>query len=105
MTSEQYIKLGKRTALVSFILGTVVFGLFILTFAENLFLLGYGFIVLTGLINIVVLVAILIIAIKDKEERKRLLITCGIILLNIPVLLIYCWIIMTLIARDPNNYY
>jgi hypothetical protein len=105
MTSEQYIKLGRRTALVSFIVGTSIFGLFILTFADDLLILGYGFIVLTGLINIVVLGLALIRAIIDKGERKRLLITCGFMLLNIPVVLFYCWIIITLIINDPNNYY
>jgi len=105
MTSEQYIKLGRRTAKVSFIFGTSLFGLALLTFTDNLFLLGYGFIVLTGLINIVVLALILIKAIIDKGKRKRLLITCGFMLLNIPVLLLYCWIIMTLIRNDPNNFY
>ena len=105
MTSEQYIKLGKQTTLVSFVIGTIIFGLYILTSAVDLFLLAYGFIIIVGLFKTIVLVSILIKAIKDKEKRKKLLITCGTILLNIPVLLIYCWIIMKQMQNDSNNYY
>ena len=98
MTAKRHIKFGQLTALISFLLGTVVFGLYYLTSDATLLFVGYGFIVLTGVINIGVLIAILIKAGKDKENRKNLLKTCGIMLLNIPVMIVYCWIAIILLG-------
>lgn len=97
MTTQQHIKLGRLTALISFLLGTGIFGLYFLTSSSDLLFLGYGFIVLTGLINLGVLISILIKASKDKDNRTKLLTTCGLMLLNIPVMLIYCWVAIILL--------
>lgn len=92
------MKLGLITALISFLLGTIIFGLYFLTSDSNLLFVGYGFIVLTGLANIGILISILVKAVNDKENRTRLLKACGIILLNIPIMILYCWIAMILIG-------
>lgn len=97
MTTERHIKLGRQTALISFLLGTGIFGLYFLTSAFVLLFLGYGFIALTGLINLGVLISILIKASKDKDNRTKLLTTCGLMLLNIPVMLFYCWVAIILL--------
>jgi hypothetical protein len=97
MTTEQHIKLGRQTALISFLLGTGIFGLYFLTSSFELLFIGYGFIALTGLINIGILISILLKANKDKDNRKKLLTACGLMLLNIPVLLLYCWVAIVLL--------
>lgn len=97
MTTERHIKLGRQTALISFLLGTGIFGLYFLTSSFELLLVGYGFIALTGLINIGILISILIKAGKDEDNRKKLLTTCGLMLLNIPVMIFYCWIAIVLL--------
>jgi hypothetical protein len=97
MDSNKKIKTGRLTTLVSFILGTGIFGLYFLTSAFGLLFLGYGFIALTGLINLYVLGTIIHSAIKDKENRIRLFTTGGLMLLNIPVMLTYCWIAIILL--------
>lgn len=97
MTTQQHIKLGRQTALISFLLGTVIFGLYFQTSSFKLLFVGYGFIALTGLINIGILTSILLRAYKDKDNRKKLLITCGLMLLNIPVMFIYSWIAIVLL--------
>jgi hypothetical protein len=97
MTTERHIKIGRQTALISFLLGTVIFGLYFLTSSSGLLFLGYGFIVLTGLINVGVLISILVKANTDKENRTKLLTTCGLMLLNIPVMLFYCWVAIILL--------
>ena len=98
MNTERYIKLGRLTALISFLLGTVIFGLYFLTASFELLFLGYGFIALTGIINIGVLIAILLRANKDKENNKILIKTSGIMLINIPVMIVYCWIAIILLG-------
>jgi len=97
MTTEQHIKLGRQTALITFLVGTVIFGLYFLTSSFELLLAGYGYIVLAGLINIGILIVILLKANKEKANRKKLLTTCRLMLLNIPVMLFYCWFTIILL--------
>jgi hypothetical protein len=97
MTTERHIKLGRQTALISFMLGTGIFGLYFLTSSFELLFVGYGFIALTGLINLGILISVLVKVNKDKDNRKKLLTTCGIMLLNIPVMLFYCWVAIILL--------
>lgn len=99
MKTEQNIKLGQVTAIVSFILGTIIFGLYYLTSAFELLFIGYGFIVLTGLANLGILIVIIKQANNDKENRKRLLKICGLMLLNIPVMIFYCYVALILIGN------
>ncbi len=97
MTTQQHIKLGQQTALISCLLGTVIFGSYVLTPSIELLLIGYAYIALAGLINMGILTSIVLKANKDKDNRKKLFATCGLMLLNIPVMLFYCWITMRLL--------
>lgn len=98
MTTERHIKLGRQTALISFLLGTGIFGLYVLNSSFGLLFLGYGFITLTGLINAGILISILVKASKDNASRTKLFSTCGLMLLNIPVMLIYCCVAIFLLG-------
>ncbi|SFU17424.1 hypothetical protein SAMN04489724_4647 [Algoriphagus locisalis] len=98
MTTDRHIKLGRTIALISFLAGTIIFGLYYLTSAFELLFVGYGFIALIGLINIGVLIAILVRAGADRENRSRLLKTCGLMTLNIPVMKAYCWVAIILLG-------
>ena len=97
MRTERHIRLGRKTAIISFILGTIIFGVYFLTSAWVLLFIGYGYIVIVGLINIVVLISLLRRAKKDKKNKHSLVKTSAIMLLNIPIMLIYCWIAITLL--------
>ena len=59
MTSEKFITLGKLTALISFIIGTVIFGGYFLTSNSDSLFIGYGFIVVAGITNLIILIAII----------------------------------------------
>jgi apolipoprotein N-acyltransferase len=97
MTTQKHIQLGRLTALISFLLGTGIFGLYYETSDSKLLFVGYGFVVLTGIVNIVVLIAILNRAAKDTGNSSKLNRTLGLMLLNIPVMLIYGWGAMILL--------
>ena len=97
MTTERHIKLGRQTALISFLLGTSIFGLYYSTSSDLLLVGGYGFIILTGLFNLGLISTIVSKAIKDKENRKKLISTCGLMLLNIPIMVLYCWVSLILL--------
>ena len=97
MTTERHIKIGRQTALISFLLGTTIFGLYFFTSSFELLFLGYGFIAVTGLINVGVLISILVKANKDRDNGAKLFVTCGLMLLNIPVMFFYCWVAIILL--------
>jgi hypothetical protein len=95
MTTERKIKIGRQTAVISFLLGTCIFGLYLLTSSTDLLFIGYIFIVLMGPINIGILISMLVKV--DKDNKKKLLTTSGLMLLNIPVMLFYCWVAILLL--------
>ena len=91
MKSEKYITLGKRTALMSFLIGTLILGIYFLTSNSNLLFIGYGFIIMAGIANLIVLVAILVKSKSDSVNRKRLLKTSGLMLVNLPIMFLFIW--------------
>jgi len=98
MKTERYIKLGRQTAVISFLLGSSIFGLYFVTSSFELLYLGYGLTIWIGLVNLGILFLLLVKAIKDKDNRKKLFTTCGLMLLNIPVMLIYVWLTIILLG-------
>jgi len=94
---NKYILLGKRTAIISFLIGTGIFSLYFLTSDFGLLFIGYGVLALIGLINLGIFIFILFKSNQDRLNRKKLLITCGLILLNIPIMLLYCWVTVILL--------
>lgn len=97
MTTEKYIKLGRLTALISFLLGTVIFGLYYMTSSGLLLFGGYGFIILAGLFNLGLISIIFSKSTQDNDNRKKLRTTCGLMLLNIPVMILYLWFSLILL--------
>ncbi len=85
------IKSGKLVALISFIGGTIIFCLFYLTSDSTLLFLGYGYAFLIGLVNLGILVTLLTGAYRNASLRRNAFKTCFMMLLNIPVLVLYCY--------------
>lgn len=104
MTTKRHLKLGQLTALVSFLVGTLIFILYYLTSASELLFVGYWFIALAGLLNFGLLIAILAKARKDVTNQKKLLNTSGLMLLNIPVMIAYCWGVIMLTGTMRINF-
>ena len=98
MNSDKQIKAGKITALVSFLIGTTIFGFYFWTSSSELLFIGYGFFLLAGFINLVILGTIIILLFKENTNKKRLFLTSGLMLLNIPVMLFYCSIAFVLLG-------
>lgn len=94
---ENYLTTGKVTALTSFAIGTFIFIAYYFTSATECLVIGCLFIAVVAIINFVVLIAILMKLRKNRDSIKKGRITCGLMLLNIPVMLFYCWITLILI--------
>ena len=99
MTSEKYIKLGKGIALFSFLIGTLIFGLYFSTSNSDLIFTGYGFITIAGVVNLIALISLLTRSNSDLINRKKLLKTIGIMLINIPIMFFFIWVTLILIGN------
>lgn len=99
MTSNNQILLGQKTALVSFICGTLIFGVYFLTSYWQLLFVGYGFIIIAVIFNVIILALTLTKANKDSENRRALLKASGLMLLNITILFMYMGFAMLLVGN------
>jgi len=83
-------RIGIYTAITSFIIGTVMFLIFYFTNYGYLVMIpGIIFVIIAGIINTGIIIKIVVNLINEKENRKKYLITSGIMILNIPIALIY----------------
>jgi len=92
MTTKGYILLGKLTAIFSFLIGTLIFGLFFQTSSFRYLETGVIYIIIAVLINLIVLTLILKQAKKDGNNEKRIVLVAKRMLINIPIALIYIWL-------------
>jgi len=56
------------------------------------------FIAIAGIINLGILIKVLINLINEKENRKKYILTSGIMILNIPIAILYFYIVMFLLS-------
>lgn len=87
---------GQVVALLSFVIGTL-FLAFYLYFGENYIPLGLAlaFIIIAFIVNSVLLVAIIGTTLFRKTHKKEALITCVLMVLNIPIAILYFYMIVT----------
>lgn len=83
---------GRSIALISFIIGTVIFISHRMTGSPLVAIWGYIYIILATVINLIVLIFLLVEIGQIKENRNKNLITIFIILVNIPICISYIYI-------------
>ena len=88
--------IGRVVTILSFIIGTTLFSFF-LYFGETFIpiVIGLGFIGVAITVNAILLVSNLIVSLIYETDRYENLKTCGIILLNIPIAILYFYIIIS----------
>lgn len=89
---EKELRIGKLSAVISLLSGIIIFTLYFLSSLADLLIVGCIFILIAGLINMVILIDLILKSKNIKVNKVKLFKTYGLILLNIPVMLIYCWI-------------
>jgi hypothetical protein len=102
MTVQKVKYLGKLTAILSFLIGTIIFGVYFITSIDSILFVGYTFILLAAIFNFVVFGLLSRIGIIEKE--KSIFQVCGIMLINIPIMLLYCWITIQLLNTVRINF-
>jgi hypothetical protein len=87
---------ARITALVSFVVGTMMLA-FYLYYGESALNIGFTlfFIATAFIVNIVLFVILFLSALTNKTNRYNTLETCGLMLLNIPVTVLYFYMVIT----------
>lgn len=88
----------KGSALLSFIIGTILLAIFLITQKfDSIVTIGIYFVVIALWYNLVVFIITLISAMYYWQNRIELLGHCGLLLLNIPIAIGYFFIVLNLI--------
>ncbi|MBU3821159.1 hypothetical protein KO566_03730 [Flavobacteriaceae bacterium XHP0103] len=89
------IQVSKIVALISFIIGTTLFSLFLYLGESHIsVIIGAKFLIVAVLINVILFVLNLLLALVPNENRIEYLKTGGFILLNIPMAILYIYVII-----------
>lgn len=97
-------KIGFLIAVVSFLLGTLLLLIFYLSDSFDIAIIGYGFLIVAGIVNLIVLLILIKKSMTDKENRNSYLKTSGLLLLNIPIAIVYLIFVMFLFNTMRINF-
>ncbi len=89
-------KFGKRTALISFLGGSVLLIWYYYSSSLIIASIGYIFIVTALLVNAILAFILLLTSLVDRERRRSYLKTLGLMLLNAPVAILYFLVVVYL---------
>ena len=92
MNDLNMLKTGKQCAKFSFIVGTVILLLYLITKSDELIMFGCFYLIVACCINALLLILILFLLVSNPKSYREILITIGIIMLNIPIALFYLWV-------------
>ena len=89
MEKIKFSPLGEKTFLISFLLGTSLLLLFWITKAEFLVILGFYYVVIATVVNLLIILYELMEFLSDISEKKRNGNSVLLLLLNIPITFLY----------------
>ncbi len=105
--TSKLINKSLKVSWISFVVGT---GLFVLYFFVNSFPIAVVSIIITatfGVVNLIFLFRLGIRGLKERNNRRRILRTCGVMSLNIPIVFLYAYFVFALfeimIVRITNG--
>jgi len=92
---ENIINTSKLIALISFALGTCLLVAFLLLPKENSILIaGLYYVGYTAIINVILFLILIITTFVYWDNRIKVLKTCGLLLINIPITICYFFIVV-----------
>ncbi|MCP1298683.1 hypothetical protein NK356_05860 [Chryseobacterium sp. S0630] len=89
MGKIKFSPLGKRSFIVSFLLGTLLLFAFWITRAEFLIIFGFYYVVIAAVTNLLITLYELMEYLSDVSEKKRNGNSVLLLLLNIPITFLY----------------
>ena len=83
MTSQTLRTIGIRNALIFFVIGALLYGIYYQTSLNIIIYLEYAFIFIAGAVNFILLMRIFNHVKKHKRKRTSLLVTSGVLVLSL----------------------
>lgn len=93
MKEIKYSTLGRNTFLTSFLSGTLLLILYLITKADFLLILGFYFVIIAAVVNMLVLLYELLEFLTDISDKKSSGNSVLLLLVNIPITILYLFII------------
>ncbi|MDN5396865.1 hypothetical protein [Chryseobacterium carnipullorum] len=93
MKKIQYSTVGRNTFLTSLLSGTLLFISYVITEADFLLILGFYFVVIAAVVNLLVLLYELLEFLTDVTDKKSSGNSVLLLLLNIPITILYLLIL------------
>jgi hypothetical protein len=84
-TVSEYNSLGRKVALLTFLLGGFILALYYFTAYSGMIYISIFFMIAFFLLNIIPSLFLLSLFFKNKKERKSILVTLFLMLLNVPI--------------------
>jgi hypothetical protein len=95
--TDKYTKVGFWTAILSFIIGTIMIGFFYFTLSIELAVYSYSILIAIALFNVIVLSILMSNVILEKVSFRKYRLTVGLMIANIPVAIGYFVLVLILI--------
>jgi len=86
-------RVGKWVAILSFIIGTIFLRMSFILKVEDIVMPAFFYVVMAAAVNIIIVIILIVDAFKDKENRQKYLETVVIMLLNIPIVALYLFVV------------
>ncbi|GAA3569813.1 hypothetical protein [Snuella lapsa] len=100
---KDLILLGKGFALLSFIMGTSLLSLYLyFDKSSTISSIGFYFVIAAFLINSLLFIINVVGILTSPKHQLELIKTCGIMLLNVPVAILYLYIVISI--EVPSNF-
>lgn len=95
---KHLITTSKSIALISFIIGTILFALQLYnSYSDNLIYTGIVFILIATIVNTIVLLGLIFSIFGTTSNKPEILKAIGLLLLNIPIAILYFSILITVL--------
>ena len=92
---NKLINTSKVIAVLSFVFGTILFALQLYFNKTEMFLFpGLVFVIVAFIVNTLSLLALIISLLGNTNQKFELLKTCGIVLINIPIVILYFYLLI-----------
>ncbi len=92
------IGVSRESAIYSFVIGTAIFLLFLLTHSDFFIILGLIFTIVAIIIGLSFLVSLTIKMFIEKEKRKPIVVSIFLVVLNIPIAILYYYKVLAILV-------
>lgn len=88
-TVSDYNSLGRKLAVITFLLGSLIVALYYITAFSGVIYISLFYMISFFILNSILFTILLSLFIKNKKDRKSILITLFLMFINIPIGYIY----------------